>query len=87
MRSSHGTLKSSSLLPKTQRNRTGLFRTRFITLWGSEILINVKIDANALNQRRSWFLLRCTIHHICQGEWRQYARRAHASTSYGMWRI
>jgi len=33
------------------------------------------------------FFLWCTIHHICEGQWRQCARNAHASTTYGMWRI
>jgi len=34
-----------------------------------------KVDVEALNRRRRRFLIRCTIHHICQEQWRQYARK------------
>jgi len=33
-----------------------------------KIHISLKVDADALNRRRRRFLLRCTIHHICQGQ-------------------
>jgi len=46
------------------------FRTRFATIWRSEIHISLKVDADALNRRRCRFLLRCTTYHICQGHWR-----------------
>jgi hypothetical protein len=34
-------------MQKAQRNLAVLFRTRFTTLWRSEIRINLKIDADA----------------------------------------
>jgi hypothetical protein len=34
------------VLPKTQRNRAVLFRTRFTTIWRSEINIGLKVDDN-----------------------------------------
>jgi len=55
---------------KKQRNHAVLIRTRFTTLWGSEISINLKIDADALNRRRRRFCDRRTIYHIHQGQWR-----------------
>jgi hypothetical protein len=75
MRSTRRTLKGPSVLPKTQRNRVVLFRIRFTTIWGSEIHISLKFDAHALNRRRRRLLLCTIIHHICQGQWRQYARK------------
>jgi hypothetical protein len=54
-----------------QRNRAFLVWTRFKTSWGSEIYINLKLDADALNRRR--FYVRRNIHHIYQGQRRQYA--------------
>jgi len=56
-----------SALPKTQRNRTVLLRTRFTTLRRSEIYINLKIDTDALNRRRRRFCIRRKIYHIYQG--------------------
>jgi len=47
MRSIRRTLKGPSVLPKTQWNRAVLFRTRFTTIWRSEIHISVKVDADA----------------------------------------
>jgi hypothetical protein len=47
MRSFHRTLKGASVLPKTQRNRAVLLRSRFTTLWRSKIHENLKIDADA----------------------------------------
>jgi len=85
MRRIHRTLRGPSVLPKTQRNRAVLFRTRFKTIWRSEIHISLKFDADALNRRRRRFLLRCTIHHICQGEWRHYARNC--SYVYDIWYV
>jgi hypothetical protein len=64
MRSIHRTLRRPSLLPKTQRNRAVLLRTRFKTLWRSEIHINLKMDADALNRRRRRFCVRSTMCHI-----------------------
>jgi len=74
MRSVLGTMRWPSVQRKSQRNRAVLFRTRF-TIWRSEIHISLKVDADALNRRRRQFLLRCTVHRICQGQWRQYARK------------
>jgi hypothetical protein len=48
MRSICRTFTGPSVLPKTQRNRAFLLRTRFTTLWRSEIHNNLKIDADAL---------------------------------------
>jgi hypothetical protein len=41
---------------KTQRYRAILLRTRFTTLWRSEIHINLKIVTDALNRRRRRFM-------------------------------
>jgi hypothetical protein len=46
MRSIRRTLRRPSLIPKTKRNRAVLLRTRFKTLWRSEIHVNLKIDAD-----------------------------------------
>jgi hypothetical protein len=79
------TLRGPSVLPKTQRNHDVLFRTRFTTLWGSEIQINLNIDADALNRRRRRFCVRRTIYHIYQGQRRQYA--AKCACVYGIWSV
>jgi hypothetical protein len=79
MRRLHRTLRGPSVLPKTQRNRAMLFRTRFITIRRSEIHISLKLDADA-----DVGLLPCTIHHISQGQGMQYTTSAHASTTLGM---
>jgi hypothetical protein len=50
-----------------------LFPARFTTLWRSEIHINLKIEADAVNRRRRHFSFRRKIHHIYQGQIRQYA--------------
>jgi hypothetical protein len=55
-------------MQKAQRNPAVLFRTRFTTLWRSEIRTNLKIDAEALNRRRRRFCVRRTIYHIYQGQ-------------------
>jgi hypothetical protein len=73
MRSTHRTLRKPSLLLKTQRNRAVLLRTRFKTLCRSEIYINLKIDADALNRRRRLFCVRSTMYHIYPGQRRQDA--------------
>jgi len=70
MRSTHQTLRGPSLKPKTQRNHADLLKTRFITLWRSEIHINLKIDADVLNRRWRRFCVRPTVSHIYQGQWR-----------------
>jgi hypothetical protein len=46
---------------------------RFTTSWRSEIHINLKIDAYALNRHRRRFCVRRTIYHIYHGQRRQYA--------------
>jgi len=68
MRSIRRTLRGPSVLPKTQRNHTAISQTRFKTLWRSEILINLKIDADALNRRRRRLYVRPTVYHIYQGQ-------------------
>jgi hypothetical protein len=62
----------ASALPKTQRNRADLLRTRFTMLWRSEIHMNLKVDVDALNRRRRSFCFGRTIY-IPQGQWRWYA--------------
>jgi len=57
-----------SQLKKAQRNLAVLFRTRFTTLWRSEIRINLKIDADTLNRRWRRFCVRRTVYHIYQGQ-------------------
>jgi hypothetical protein len=47
MRSIRRTLRRPSLLPKSQWNRSVLLRSRYTTLWRSEIHINENIDADA----------------------------------------
>jgi hypothetical protein len=60
-------LKGASVLPKTQRNRAVLLRSRFTTLWRSKIHENLKIDADALNRRRRRFCDLGKLCHIYQG--------------------
>jgi len=62
------TFRGESVLPKTQRNRAVLFRTRFKMTWRSEIHISIKVDGEALKWRRQLFLLRYTVYHICHSE-------------------
>jgi hypothetical protein len=64
MRSIRRTLKRPSVLPKTQRNHGVLLLTRFTTLWRSEIRMNLKIEADALNRRWRRFCVRRTVYHI-----------------------
>jgi hypothetical protein len=73
MRSIRRTLRRPSFLPKTQRNRAVLLRTRFKTLWRSEIHSNLKIDADAQNRRRRRIGVRRTMYHIYSRQRRQYA--------------
>jgi hypothetical protein len=73
MRSIRRTLRGQSVISKTQWNRAVLLRTRFTELRRSEIYINLKIDADALNRRWRRFCVRRTVYHIYQGQWRQYA--------------
>jgi len=73
MRSIRRNLTRESLLVKTQLNRSVPLQTRFNTLWTSEIHINLKTDADALNQRRRRYDVSRRIYPICQGQWRQYA--------------
>jgi hypothetical protein len=47
VRSISRTFRGPSVLTKTQSNRTLLLRTRFTTLWRSDIHMNLKIDADA----------------------------------------
>jgi hypothetical protein len=69
MRSIRLKLRRPSIPSEPQLNRAVLFRTRFTTIWRSGIHISLNDDADAFNRRRHRFLLRCTIHHICQGHW------------------
>jgi hypothetical protein len=68
MRSVSRKLEGPSVLPKTQQNRAVLLKTRLETLWRSEIHINLKIGADALNRRRRRFSVRRTIYRIYQGQ-------------------
>jgi hypothetical protein len=68
MRSTSRTFIGPSVQGKTQRKRVVLFRTRFATLWKSEIHINLKIDADAQNRRRRRFCFQRKICRICQGQ-------------------
>jgi len=82
MRSISRSLKGLSVKPTTQRNRAVQLTTLFATSWGSEIHINLNIDAEPLNRRRSRFSFRPTICHIFQRHWRQYA--GNCACVYGM---
>jgi hypothetical protein len=68
MRSIRQNLRRPFFQPKTQRNRAVLLRTLFTTLWRSEIRINLKIDADALNRRPRRYYIRRPIYRIYQGE-------------------
>jgi hypothetical protein len=68
MRSLRQKLRRPFFLPKTQRNRAVLLRTRFTTSWRSEIRINLKIDADALNRRRRRFCVGRPMYHIYPGQ-------------------
>jgi hypothetical protein len=68
MRTIRRMLRGESVLPKTQRNRATLLKTRLTTLRKSEIHMNLKIDADALNQRWRRFRVRRTVRHIYQGQ-------------------
>jgi hypothetical protein len=68
MRSIRRTLKRPFLLPKTQRTRAVLLRKRFTMLWRSEIHINLKTDADALNRRWRRFCVVHKMYHIYQGQ-------------------
>jgi hypothetical protein len=41
---------------------------QYTTLWRSQIQINLKIDADALNRRRRRFCVQRTMYHIYQGQ-------------------
>jgi hypothetical protein len=64
MRRTRRTFRRPSLLPKTKRNRGVVLQKRFKTLWRSEIHINLKIDADAMNRRRRRLFVRRTVCHI-----------------------
>jgi len=51
MRNIRRAFREPSVLPKTQRNSTVLFRTRFTTIWRRKIHISRKVEADALNRR------------------------------------
>jgi hypothetical protein len=68
MRSISRNLRGPSVLPKKQPNHAFLLRIRFRTLWRSEIRVNLKIDAGALNRRRRRFSVRRTVCDIYQGQ-------------------
>jgi hypothetical protein len=80
MRSIRRTLRGPSVLLKTQRNCTVLFRTRFTTIWRSEIHIGLKVDADV-----GFFGVRYVM--SVKDSEGNMPRSAHASTTYGMWRI
>jgi hypothetical protein len=71
-----------SVLQKAQRNRAVLVRTRFKTLWRSEIHINRKIDTDA---GVGFFSGVQYIISVKKSEGNML-ESAHASTTYGMWR-
>jgi hypothetical protein len=56
----------------TTESRSSITNT-FQTLWRSEIRINLKIDADALNRRWRHFCVRRNIYHIYQRQRRLYA--------------
>jgi hypothetical protein len=63
-------LRRPFLLRKTPRNRAVLLIRYLTTLWRSEIHINLKIDADALNRRRRRFCIRRKIYHIYEEQGR-----------------
>jgi hypothetical protein len=70
-----------SVLPKTQRNLAVLLRTRFTTLWTSEIHINLKIDAGVAFVSA----VKCIV--SIKGSDGSMLVSAHASTAYAVSRI
>jgi len=78
MRSIHRTLRGPSVLLKAQRNCAVLFRTRFTTIWRSEIRINLKVDASI-----GFFSGVQYIISVKDSEGNMLGS-AHASTTYGM---
>jgi hypothetical protein len=56
-----------SVLQKARRNIAVQFRTRFTATWRSKTHISLKVYAGVV-----FF---SGVHHICQGQWRQYARK------------
>jgi len=56
MRRIRRNLRGPSVLPKRQRNRAVLFRTRFTTIRRSEIHISLNVDADALTDACVGFL-------------------------------
>jgi hypothetical protein len=70
MRNIRRKLRRPFLLPKTQRNLAILLIRCLTTLWRSEIHINLKIDADALNRRRRRFCVRRKIYHIYEEQGR-----------------
>jgi hypothetical protein len=66
-----GQLRAPAALPPGKEPLVpldGRLGARFTTLWRSEIHINLKIDADALNRRRRRFYVGPTIYHIYQGQ-------------------
>jgi hypothetical protein len=78
------TLRGTPVLPKTQWNHSVLFGTRFTTLWRSEIPSSLKVDANALNQRRRRFF--SGVQYLVSVKETEgiMLGSTHASTTYGM---
>jgi hypothetical protein len=87
MRSIRRSFKGPSVPPKTQPNHAVLLRTRLTTLWRSEIHINVKIDADALNRRRRRFCVRVQYVIYIKDTECSILVSAHASTVYAVSRI
>jgi hypothetical protein len=63
--------KTVCITENTTESRSSITNT-FHKLRRSEIRINPKIDADALNRRRRRFCVRHKIYHIYQGQRRQY---------------
>jgi hypothetical protein len=72
---------------KTLQNRAVLLGTRFTYLWRSEIHINLKIDANALNRRRRCFSPTKQYIMSIKGSDGNVLASAHASMTYTMRRM
>jgi hypothetical protein len=70
-------LRGRSVLLKTQRNPAVLFRTRFTTIWRSEIHIGLKVDAGV-----GFFSVQY-IMSVKDSEGNMLGSE-HASTTYGM---
>jgi hypothetical protein len=77
MRSIRRTLRGPSVLLKTERNREVLFRTRFTTVWRSEMHISLKVDAGV-------GLFSGVQHIMTIKEGGGLQGSAHLSTVYGM---